>query len=494
MNTTGRSADWGALLDNARELCEHAQPLAARGRLTRVRGMTLEASGISLPIGSICQVEAPVASLSAKSESTAGTLDAEVLGFGENRLLLMPTQSTTGLTPGAGIAPVEPVVRRPRLRRLSHAWARQTDQARHLPIGPGLLGRIVDARGSTLDELGDLGLVDSRPIRSRPINAMKRHPIRQALDTGVRAINTMLTVGRGQRLGLFAGAGVGKSVLLGMMARHTDADVIVVGLIGERGREVREFVDEILGPSGRHRAAVVVAPADEPALLKIQAANYACAVAEYFRDQGLNVLLLMDSLTRYAMALREVSLAMGEAPATRGYPASVFARLPELIERAGNSAEGSGSITGFYTVLIEGDDLNDPVGDSARSHLDGHIVLSRDLADAGHFPAIAIEASVSRVMMSIAEPEHLQATRLVRQAWAAYQQNRDLISLGAYVSGADPVIDQAIAAWPAIADLMTQDMNARGSLAGDVEHLQRVAQLLSPSPAANEETQNPGEP
>lgn len=310
MTDTSRDGDWCALLANAIELCEQAQPLATRGRLTRVRGMTLEASGIRLPIGSICQVESPPTNHAASADLAPSSLDAEVLGFGENRLLLMPTQSTTGLAPGAQISPIEPVIRRPRLRRLSHGWGRQTDQARHLPIGPGLLGRIVDARGAPLDALGNLGLVDSRPIRSRPINAMKRHPIRQPLDTGVRAINTMLTVGRGQRLGLFAGAGVGKSVLLGMMARHTDADVIVVGLIGERGREVREFVDEILGPSGRHRAAVVVAPADEPALLKIQAANYACAVAEYFRDQGLNVLLLMDSLTRYAMALREVSLAM----------------------------------------------------------------------------------------------------------------------------------------------------------------------------------------
>jgi len=479
MTAPTRDHDWCALLDNARQLSEHSQPLAMRGRLTRVRGMTLEASGIRLPIGSICQVEST-------TDSTQTSLDAEVLGFGENRLLLMPTQSTTGLAPGAQISPIEPVIRRPRLRHLAHAWGRQTDQARHLPIGPGLLGRIVDARGRPLDALGELGLVDSRPIRSRPINAMKRHPIRQPLDTGVRAINTMLTVGRGQRLGLFAGAGVGKSVLLGMMARHTDADVIVVGLIGERGREVREFVEEILGASGRHRAAVVVAPADEPALLKIQAANYACAVAEYFRDQGLNVLLLMDSLTRYAMALREVSLAMGEAPATRGYPASVFARLPELIERAGNSTEGSGSITGFYTVLIEGDDLNDPVGDSARSHLDGHIVLSRELADAGHFPAIAIESSVSRVMMSIAQPEHQKAARLVRQAWAAYQQNHDLISLGAYVAGAAPVIDQAIAAWPSIGDLVTQDMNARGSLVSDIQSLEQVARQLGAGQFATE--------
>ena len=467
--------NWLGLMDNALALAAQSQVLAHSGKLTRVSGMTVEASGIRLPIGSICMIEpAP------HGESAGGPpVDAEVLGFNEGHLMLMPTQSTTGLSPGARVAPVEPAVRRPRLGQASHAWTRRTDQARHLPIGAGLLGRIVDAQGQPMDQFGALENTECLPIRCRPVNAMNRTPIREPLDTGVRAINTMLTVGRGQRIGLFAGAGVGKSVLLGMMARHTNADVIVVGLIGERGREVREFVDEILGPSGRSRAAVVVAPADEPALLKIQAANYASAIAEFYRDQGLNVLLLMDSLTRYAMALREVSLAMGEAPATRGYPASVFARLPELVERAGNGTTGAGSITAFYTVLLEGDDIHDPVGDSARSHLDGHIVLSRDLADAGHFPAIAIDGSVSRVMTAITAPEHQQAARRLRRAWSAYQQNRELIALGAYSAGADPEIDRALASWPAIVALMTQNTDEKADLEADLLRLQTIAGALT---------------
>lgn len=469
-----RQSRWNDLFTNAHELASQAAPLEMRGRLTRVAGMTVEASGIRLPIGSICKIEA----------DELGQVDAEVLGFSEGHLMLMPTQSTNGLSAGLPVAPLEPAIVRPRLGQPSHSWNRRTDQARHLPIGPGLLGRVVDAGGSAMDQLGPLIHTEYRPIRARSINAMSRTPIKTPLDTGVRAINAMLTVGRGQRVGLFAGAGVGKSVLLGMMTKQTDADVVVVGLIGERGREVREFVDEILGPSGRHRAAVVVAPADEPALLKIQAANYACAIAEYFRDQGLNVLLLMDSLTRYAMALREVSLAMGEAPATRGYPASVFARLPQLVERAGNGAVGKGSITAFYTVLVEGDDLNDPVGDSARSHLDGHIVLSRELADSGHFPAIAIEASVSRVMPAITDQEHQLAARAIRRAWSSYQRNRELIALGAYSAGADPSVDQAIAAWPSIVSLMTQEIEGKASIDADIGQLMMVARSLGTTPQA----------
>ncbi|MGH1360181.1 MAG: FliI/YscN family ATPase [Burkholderiaceae bacterium] len=478
-----RQAKWAELLDNAQTLAGEAHPLHVRGRLARVSGMTVEARGIRLPVGSVCNIEA----------DELGAIDAEVLGFNEGHLMLMPTQSTNGLSPGVPVAALEPAVRRPRLGHPSHGWNRRSDQSRHLPIGPGLLGRIVDATGAAMDHQGELAQTQNKPIRGRQINAMDRTPIKSALDTGVRAINSMLTVGRGQRIGLFAGAGVGKSILLGMMARNTDADIVVVGLIGERGREVREFVDEILGASGRQRAAVVVAPADEPPLLKIQAAEYACAIAEYFRDQGLNVLLLMDSLTRYAMALREVSLAMGEAPATRGYPASVFTRLPQLVERAGNSTAANGSITALYTVLLEGDDLNDPVGDSARSHLDGHIVLSRELADSGHFPAISIDSSVSRVMPAVADTEHQLAARSLRRAWSAYQQNRELITLGAYNPGSDPLLDRTIAAWPDIVDFVTQGMDDKSGILNDIEHLKSIATLLDTELAPQGQVEGAGQ-
>ncbi len=298
----------------------------------------------------------------------------------------------------------------------------------------------------------------------RPINAMDRDPVRTPLDTGVRAINALLTVGRGQRIGLFAGTGVGKSVLLGMMARYTAADVIVVGLIGERGREVKEFIEDILGQEGRARSVVVAAPADAPPLLRMQGANYATAIAEHFRDRGQHVLLLMDSLTRYAMAQREIALAIGEPPATKGYPPSCFAKLPQLVERSGNGLNGQGSITAFYTVLSEGDDPQDPIADAARGILDGHIVLSRDLAESGHYPAIDVERSVSRVMTSVAPREHLQAARRMRQLMAKVNKARDLIQLGAYQPGHDHELDTAVRLQPQMNELLQQDMHERAPL------------------------------
>jgi flagellum-specific ATP synthase len=298
---------------------------------------------------------------------------------------------------------------------------------------------------------------------------MDRDPIRQPLDTGVRAINALLTVGRGQRIGLFAGTGVGKSVLLGMMARYTAADVIVVGLIGERGREVKEFIEDILGEEGRRRSVVVAAPADAPPLVRMQGANYATAIAEHFRDQGQHVLLLMDSLTRYAMAQREIALAIGEPPATRGYPPSCFARLPQLVERSGNGLHGQGSITAFYTVLSEGDDPQDPIADAARGILDGHIVLSRELAESGHYPAIDVERSISRVMTSVAPKEQIHAARRVRQLLAKYNKARDLIQLGAYAPGHDHELDIAVQTQPQITALLQQDMLERAPLQ-DCQH------------------------
>jgi flagellar export protein FliJ len=310
----------------------------------------------------------------------------------------------------------------------------------------------------------------------RAINAMEREPVRRPLDTGVRAINALMTVGRGQRLGLFAGSGVGKSVLLGMMARYTEADVTVVGLIGERGREVKEFIEDILGPEGLARAVVVAAPADSSPVLRMQGAVYATSIAEQFRDRGLNVLLLMDSLTRYAMAAREVALAIGEPPATKGYPPSVFARLPALVERAGNGRAGHGSITGFYTVLTEGDDQQDPIADAARAILDGHFVLDRSLAESGHYPAIDIEQSISRVMHQVVDARQLRLARRLKALWSRYRRSRDLISVGAYVQGSDPETDLAIALMPRIAALLQQDMHA-----GADPRVARGACLMEPA-------------
>jgi len=389
---------------------------------------------------------------------------AEVVGFSGDRAYLMPTGPVHGLAAGAEVMP-RPLPSVP-LRFGSRDALNTQPQGRglHLPIGPGLLGRVVDAHGEPMDRQGPLQQVTHESLNRPPINAMDRDPIRQPLDTGVRAINALLTVGRGQRIGLFAGTGVGKSVLLGMMARYTRADVIVVGLIGERGREVKEFIEDILGEEGRKRSVVVAAPADAPPLVRMQGANYATAVAEYFRDLGQDVLLLMDSLTRYAMAQREIALAIGEPPATRGYPPSCFARLPQLVERSGNGLHGQGSITAFYTVLSEGDDPQDPIADAARGILDGHIVLSRELAESGHYPAIDVERSISRVMTSVAPREQLQAARRVRQMLAKYNKARDLIQLGAYAAGHDAELDLAVRAQPEIMALLQQDMRERAPL------------------------------
>jgi flagellum-specific ATP synthase len=298
------------------------------------------------------------------------------------------------------------------------------------------------------------------------------------MDVGVRAINAMLTVGQGQRMGLFAGSGVGKSVLLGMMTRGTTADVVVVGLIGERGREVKEFIEEILGEEGRERAVVVAAPADASPLMRLKGCETALTIAEYFRDQGLNVLLLMDSLTRYAQAQREIALAIGEPPATKGYPPSVFAKLPALVERAGNGGDGQGSITAFFTVLTEGDDLQDPIADASRAILDGHIVLSRELADGGHYPAIDVEKSISRVMPMVTSEEHMLMARTLKQYYSLYQQNRDLITIGAYQKGADPRIDQAIAIRPVLEQFLQQRMKEVVPYDQCLEGLRNVAMTL----------------
>ena len=456
-----------AMLERQIEFVRSAAPVRVRGRLSRATGLVMEATGLRLPVGAVCSV-------GESGESSNADLEAEVVGFGDGRLFLMPTSDVSGTCPGAFVQPIEPVVRRPTLLDPSHPRRRAVDRARYLPMGEGLLGRVVDARGEPLDRRGPLARVRPNPIVARTINAMDRDPVRQPLDTGVRAINALLTVGRGQRLGLFAGAGVGKSVLLGMMSRFTSADVTVVGLIGERGREVKEFIEDILGEAGLARAVVVAAPSDAPPLVRMQGANYATAIAEDFRSQGKHVLLLMDSLTRYAMAAREVSLAIGEPPATKGYPPSVFARLPMLIERAGNGPPGQGSITAFYTVLVDGDDPGDPVADAARAILDGHVVLTRSLAESAHYPAIDIEQSISRVMMNVTGDRHAHLARRLKALWSRYQASRDLLAVGAYVSGSDPETDLAIAVHEPLRRFLQQGVADRAGLADSVAMLEQL--------------------
>lgn len=416
------------------------------GRLLRATGLVLEAGGLRLPLGASCRVELA---------NEGGFAEAEVVGFTRDTLYLMPFEEIAGVVPGARVWPLD----------------EKGGMSQRLPVGDGLLGRVVDARGRPLDGQGALRDVVSQSLGGTSLNPLERAPIREPLDVGVRAINAMLTVGRGQRLGLFAGSGVGKSVLLGMMARFTEAEVIVVGLIGERGREVKDFIENILGESGLSRAAVVAAPADCSPLLRLQGAAYATRLAENFRQQGRNVLLIMDSLTRYAMAIREIALAIGEPPATKGYPPSVFARLPALVERAGNAAPGGGSITAFYTVLTEGDDQQDPIADAARAILDGHFVLSRSLAEAGHYPAIDIEASISRAMTSLVDSRHFDCVQSLKRLISHYQRNRDLVNVGAYVSGSDPLLDQAIALQPMIEAFLCQRIDERADFDTAVQAL-----------------------
>ena len=438
-----------------RQRSTNSQPFRIAGRLTRINGLVMEATGLKLPLGSGCRVETP----------SGGMIEAEVVGFAGERLYMMPTEDVYGLAPGAHVLPLEGASPPPKLGQASLPHRRQMDRAKHLPVGAQLLGRVVDGNGRPLDGLGPIADKPSRSLIGRPMNPLEREPISHILDVGIRAINSLLTVGRGQRLGLFAGSGVGKSVLLGMMARYTAADVIVVGLIGERGREVKEFIEQNLGGAGLKRSVVVAAPADVSPLMRLQGAAYATSIAEQFRDEGKQVLLIMDSLTRYAMAQREIALAIGEPPVTRGYPPSVFARLPQLVERAGNGPSGGGSITAFYTVLAEGDDQQDPIADSARAILDGHFVLNRTLADAGHYPAIDIEQSISRAMTNLIPADHLERVRRFKQLYSRYQRARDLLAVGAYAPGSDPLLDRAIVLYPQLESFLQQKIDERADAA-----------------------------
>ncbi|NCA71808.1 MAG: flagellar protein export ATPase FliI [Sphingobacteriia bacterium] len=456
--------NWCRYLSDHRERVGATNPIEVAGRLVRVNGLVLEASGLRLALGSACRILL----------NQGGEVEAEVVGFNGDRIFMMPTNNMVGLTPGARVLAADTPPPRPVLGQPLAPHRRASDHAKHLPVGDALLGRVLDGNGRPLDGLGPLEQTPTRSLQSRPLNPLARTPISEPLGVGIRAIDALLTVGRGQRLGLFAGSGVGKSVLIGMMARYTSADVIVVGLIGERGREVKEFIQLNLGQDGLQRAVVIAAPADTSPLMRLQGAAYAATVAEHFRDQGRHVLLIMDSLTRYAMAQREIALAIGEPPVTRGYPPSAFARLPELVERAGNGLAGGGSITAFYTVLVEGDDQQEPIADAARAILDGHIVLSRTLADQGHYPAIDIEQSISRAMHTLVDNAQQARIRQFKQLFSRYERSRDLIAVGAYQPGNDPVLDAAVNLYPRMEAFLQQGIDEFESVAGAREKLAEV--------------------
>lgn len=443
---TNRSGLWADRLAAVEKNVDRPN-LVVEGHLTRMVGLTMEAVGCHAPVGSRCLVEGP----------DGKDVEAEVVGFSGEKIYLMPIGGMHGVVPNARVVPSKEIY--------------------DIAVGPELLGRVLDGTGNPLDGKGAIHTSERVPLAGRTINPLARQPIREKLDVGIRAINALLSVGRGQRMGLFAGSGVGKSVLLGMMTKYTTADVIVVGLIGERGREVKEFIENILGEEGMSRAVVVASPADDSPILRLHGATLTTRIAEYFRDQGLNVLLLMDSLTRYAQAQREVALAIGEPPATKGYPPSVFAKIPQLVERAGNGDTGGGSITAFYTVLTEGDDQQDPIADAARAILDGHIVLSRELADSGHYPAIDVEASISRAMTEITTPAHQDATRQFKQWYSTYRQHRDLISVGAYKPGSDARVDEAVALHPQLTEFLQQSIHEAVSLEASINELESLRSI-----------------
>lgn len=412
---------------------DYSHEIIIEGKIVRMVGMTLEAVGCRVPVGGRCKIII----------NKESHVEAEVVGFNGDKTYLMAFDNLSGINAGAKVIPLN--------KQLT------------IPVSDALLGRVLGGTGEPIDGQAPVIANERVKLQSEPINPLLRQPITTPLDVGVRSINCLLTIGRGQRLGLFAGSGVGKSVLLGMMTKYSTADVVVVGLIGERGREVKEFIEHILGPEGRKKAVVIASPADDAPLKRLNGAMIATTIAEYFRDQGKHTLLLMDSLTRYAQAQREIGLAVGEPPATKGYPPSVFAKLPQLVERAGNSKNKNGSLTALYTVLTEGDDQQDPIADAARAILDGHIVLSRRLAEEGQLPAVDIEASVSRVMPQIVNNEQLKKALRLKQIYSRYQQNKDLIMVGAYARGSDAEVDFAIENMPAIRKFLSQGMNEKST-------------------------------
>lgn len=426
---------------------KRAQSLEIRGRISGMTGLTVEAQGFVAPVGAKCLI----------MTRQGDGIPAEVIGFRGGTSIIMPLAEMVGITRGDSVVCLSP-------------------QAA-VPIGDQLLGRVVDGHGRAIDDLGQLLCQTTRPIVTGRLGALDRVRIDQPVGTGIVCVDTMMTCGAGQRLGIFSGPGVGKSVLLGMIARNTAADVCVIGLVGERGREVREFIDKDLGPEGLARSVVVVSTSDEPAPLRVQAGFVAASIAEYFRDRGKNVLLLVDSVTRIAMAQRQIGLALGEPPATKGYTPSVFGLLPKLIERCGKTEKGS--ITGFYTVLVEGDDLAEPISDAMRGLLDGHIWLSRSLANRGHYPAIDMLESISRVMVDVVDKEHLVAARKITRLISIYRDIEDLVNIGAYATGTNSQYDLAIRANEPINDFMRQEISERFTFEQSVARLKKLADSLN---------------
>ena len=419
--------------------------LSRTGKIENIVGMSIEASGGRGAIGDICRIYS--------AESNSQVL-AEVVGFKSDRMLLMPYQNMNGLAPGS--------------------FVRNTGRRLRLQVGDFLRGRIINAMGKPIDGLEPFPEGDSYYVDSPYINPLTRPPIRERVDFGVRAIDSTLTIGKGQRIGIFAGSGVGKSTLMGMIAKNVKTDINVIALVGERGREVLEFVQKDLGEEGMRRSVLVVATSDQPAMLRMKCPSVATAIAEYFRDQGKDVLLMMDSLTRFAMAQREIGLAVGEPPVARGYTPSIYAELPKLLERSGNFERGS--ITGVYTVLVEGDDTNEPIADTVRGILDGHIVLSRKLANANHFPAIDLSASISRLMVEIVSPKHRELASKLRDILSVYEKNEDLLSIGAYKAGTNPRLDYAISKIDQINAFLMQGINESFSYDESLHQLESILQ------------------
>ncbi|HIY38793.1 MAG TPA: flagellar protein export ATPase FliI [Candidatus Agathobaculum merdigallinarum] len=419
--------------------------LSRTGKIENIVGMSIEASGGHGAIGDICRIYS--------AESNSQVL-AEVVGFRSDRMLLMPYQNMNGLAPGS--------------------FVRNTGKRLRLQVGDFLRGRIINAMGKPIDGKEPFPEGDSYYVDSPYINPLTRPPIRERVDFGVRAIDSTLTIGKGQRIGIFAGSGVGKSTLMGMIAKNVKTDINVIALVGERGREVLEFVQKDLGEEGMRRSVLVVATSDQPAMLRMKCPSVATAIAEYFRDQGLDVLLMMDSLTRFAMAQREIGLAVGEPPVARGYTPSIYAELPKLLERSGNFERGS--ITGVYTVLVEGDDTNEPIADTVRGILDGHIVLSRKLANANHFPAIDVSASISRLMVDIVPAEHSKLAGKLRDILSIYEKNEDLLAIGAYKAGSNPRLDYAISKIDKINAFLMQGINESFSYDESVGQLEKILQ------------------
>ena len=422
-----------------------AETMSRTGKIENIVGMSIEASGGRAAIGDICRIY---------SNESGGQIPAEVVGFKNDHILLMPYANMSGISAGN--------------------FVRNTGKRLTLPVGPFLRGRVINALGQPIDGGEPFGRGDTFSIDSGYINPMTRPPIRERMEFGVKAIDSLLTIGKGQRIGIFAGSGVGKSTLLGMIAKNVKADINVIALVGERGREVLEFMQKDLGEEGMRRSILVVATSDQPAMLRMKCPSVATSIAEYFRDQGYDVLLMMDSLTRFAMAQREIGLAIGEPPVARGYTPSMYAEMPKLLERSGNFARGS--ITGVYTVLVEGDDTNEPIADTVRGILDGHIVLSRQLANSNHFPAIDVGASISRLMVEIVSDEHRQLAGKLRDVMSVYEKNADLVSIGAYKAGTNPKLDNALNKMDAINRFLMQGINEAFSYDESLKQLRKIMQ------------------